>query len=48
MLRNNKSYQYTYGFISLVAEIGGYSGLMLGISVLDLTKVASKYLHISK
>ncbi len=34
-----KTMVYSYSFISMVAEIGGYSGLLLGISVLDLYNV---------
>ena len=29
---------YSYGFISMIAEIGSYTGLLLGISVLDISK----------
>ena len=32
---------FSYGFISMIAEIGGYSGLLLGISVLDISKLIS-------
>ena len=34
---------FSYGFISMIAEIGGYSGLLLGISVLDITKLIRSY-----
>ena len=31
-----------YTFLSMVAEIGGYTGLLLGISVVNLTKLFEK------
>jgi hypothetical protein len=38
-----KKMVYTYDLISMVAEIGGYSGLLLGVSLLDLSKIVHKY-----
>ncbi len=38
-----KTMVYNYDLMSMIAEIGGYSGLLLGISVLDLSKLALKY-----
>ena len=35
---------YSYDFISMIAEIGGYTGLLLGISVLDISKIFNNYL----
>jgi hypothetical protein len=31
-----------YKWLSMVAEIGGYVGLMLGVAVVDVTSVISK------
>ena len=36
---------YSYNFISMIAEIGGYTGLLLGISVLDISKIFNNYLN---
>ena len=36
---------YSYQFISMIAEIGGYSGLLLGISVLDISRLFENYLN---
>ena len=36
---------YSYDFVSMIAEIGGYTGLLLGISVLDISKIFSNYLR---
>ncbi len=38
-----KTMVYSYGAISMLAEIGGYSGLMLGFSVLDLSKFLLRF-----
>ena len=35
---------YSYDFVSMIAEIGGYTGLLLGISVLDISKILNNYL----
>ena len=35
---------YSYDFVSMIAEIGGYTGLLLGISVLDISKIFNNYL----
>ena len=35
---------YSYNFISMIAEIGGYTGLLLGISVLDISRILNNYL----
>ena len=36
---------WSYSIISLLAEVGGYVGLLLGISLLDITKIVN---HFSK
>ena len=36
---------YSYDFVSMIAEIGGYTGLLLGISVLDISKIFKNYLN---
>ena len=36
---------YSYDFVSMIAEIGGYTGLLLGISVLDISKIFNNYLN---
>ena len=33
---------YDYTILSLLAEIGGYTGLLLGVSVLNLNNVVNK------
>ena len=33
-----------YSFLSMVAEIGGYTGLLLGVSVVNMTKILEKLL----
>ena len=38
-----KTMVYSYTPLSLVAEIGGYSGLLLGISALDLSRLALRH-----
>ena len=35
---------YSYDFVSMIAEIGGYTGLLLGISVLDISRILNNYL----
>ena len=44
-----KKMVYDYTVLSLIAEIGGYTGLLLGVSVLNLTSVvnilSNKFLH---
>ena len=35
---------YSYDFVSMIAEIGGYTGLLLGISVLEISKIINNYL----
>ena len=35
---------YSYDFVSMIAEIGGYTGLLLGISVLDISKILNNHL----
>ena len=35
---------YSYGFVSMIAEIGGYTGLLLGVSVLDISKMLNSYM----
>ena len=32
----------TYGLLSMVAEIGGYSGLLLGVSAFQIASMAAK------
>jgi len=32
-----------YPFLSMAAEVGGYSGLLLGISLLDVNKLIDKF-----
>ena len=45
VIKVQKSY-WSYPIISLLAEVGGYMGLLLGISLLDLSKVVHwLYLH---
>ena len=36
-----KKMVYDYTVLSLIAEIGGYTGLLLGVSVLNLTSVVN-------
>ena len=37
---------YNYGLFSMIAEIGGYSGLFLGISVLDISRIFENYFNL--
>ena len=37
--------QFLYDGLSLVAEIGGYVGLFLGVSVVDVNKMIQKTLE---
>ena len=34
---------WSYSIISLLAEVGGYVGLLLGISLLDITKIVNHF-----
>ena len=36
---------YSYTELELVAEIGGYVGLFLGVSVIDINQIFSKLLN---
>ena len=36
-----KKMVYDYTVLSLIAEIGGYTGLLLGVSVLNLTSLVN-------
>ena len=44
---NVRSSVYSYSIASLIADIGGYLGLLLGFSVLDLTSVVKQFLFSS-
>lgn len=33
---------YLYSFLNLAAEVGGYVGLLLGVSLLQLSEVGSR------
>jgi hypothetical protein len=34
---------YDYTFLSLIAEIGGYTGLLLGVSCVNLTSLIDRF-----
>ncbi len=40
--------RYTYNIINFLGEIGGYVGLLLGVSVLNLDPVLDKFLRMFK
>ena len=36
---------YDYSFLSFIAELGGYTGLLLGVSILDLTSLFNVFIE---